>query len=258
MSWTPRRRVNLPRLRACALVSLTFAWLLLAAPVSVASPKPHAELAPTIEDIGSKPVEVHHPPRPRLGKRARAAEAKAVASAYGGNYRSSTGEYVRVLMSDAFVPDDAVAQSWADFIASLKHDFEIAHVTVYVAPLWEVQALCDEFSNACYRYNDDLLIVPGDETADGTSLADVAAHEYGHHLASWRSNPPWSAFDYGPTNWATYERVCPRLQAGSAVLGDPAFYHLDPGEAFAEAYRVLNGGQWGGIVDQSFTRPLPR
>jgi hypothetical protein len=232
---------------------LLFAWLtLLAFPNASSAAEPRATLKPVLSNLGSTAVGIHHPPRGAPSRKARLATARAQATAYGGDYVAYTGEAVRVLTSDAFAPDDSVNQSWADFIAGLVHGFEIGRVTVYVAPLWEVQARCDEFSNACYLYASDLLIVPGDETGDGASLEDVAAHEYGHHIASWRKNPPWNAFDFGPKRWASYERICPRILEGSAFIGDPNTYHLDPGEAVAEAYQVLNGGQWGGIVDDSF------
>ena len=69
---------------------------------------------------------------------------------------------------------------------------------------------------------------------------EVARHEYGHHIALNRSNAPWPAFDWGPKRWATAAHICPRVRWNTAYPGDESLlYKLNPGEAFAEAYRVL-------------------
>jgi hypothetical protein len=70
----------------------------------------------------------------------------------------------------------------------------------------------------------------------------VLAHEYGHHVAASRSNPPWAAVDYGPKRWASYEQVCSSARAGRTFPGaeDRERYQLNPGEGWAETYRVLN------------------
>jgi len=87
----------------------------------------------------------------------------------------------------------------------------------------------------------------------------VAAHEYGHHVAANRLNPPWVALDWGTKRWASYEGVCTRVAAKTAFPGDEGLnYSLNPGEAFAETFRVAfeTGGTGVGftwpIVDASF------
>ena len=84
-------------------------------------------------------------------------------------------------------------------------------------------------------------------------------HEYGHHVALHRLNPPWQAISSGPKNWASAENVCRRAEDGSAYPGDEGdHYSLNPGEAWAETYRLLDerragatGSGWE-IIDSSF------
>ena len=76
---------------------------------------------------------------------------------------------------------------------------------------------------------------------------EVAAHEYGHAIAFARVNPydpTGTAVTWGPVYWASYEGVCPRTADGQAFPGDEgAHYAQNPGEAWADTYRMLNGGQ---------------
>src|SRR5438034_7045369 len=84
-------------------------------------------------------------------------------------------------------------------------------------------------------------VAPGVELPDGTSKETVLVHELGHNVAANRDNAPWSAVDWGTKRWATYMNVCARHDAGTAFPGDEAdHYLLNPGEAFAETYRLLN------------------
>ena len=47
--------------------------------------------------------------------------------------------------------------------------------------------------------------------------------------------------DWGTKRWATAMGVCPKVRAGELHPGDERVYYLyNPGEAFAESYRVLN------------------
>ena len=97
------------------------------------------------------------------------------------------------------------------------------------------------------------------DAAGGFEPEDVARHEYGHHIAFNRSNTPWKGLEWGPKRWASYEGVCARVRAGTAYPGDQSLlYRLNPGEAFAETYRLLNDMRPGvvellwPIVDRSF------
>ena len=176
---------------------------------------------------------------------------------WGRTYTTSTGEGVTVRLSDSYPADDAKGQAWADFFASLLHGRELASLTAYIAPLEEVERLCGgEGVLGCYGGR--RLVTTG-EAADGVSAAAVATHEYGHHVAANRLNSPWRADEWGTKRWATYAKVCSRAASGTAFPGDEGLhYELNPGEAFAEVYRILNETRAGAttfawpVVDQSF------
>jgi hypothetical protein len=181
----------------------------------------------------------------------------AGASWAGGTYPVPGGGTVTVFVSTTYADPDAVAQKWASFFGGLPHGSEISLVRVYVAPLDEVEAMCRS-DQALGCYGAEQLVVVGDESA-GIAATMVAAHEYGHHIAANRSNAPWSALDWGTKRWASTVGVCGRVAGGTAFPGDEgAGYSLNPGEAFAETYRVLTetGGAPGAfawpIVDPSF------
>jgi hypothetical protein len=98
-----------------------------------------------------------------------------------------------------------------------------------------------------------------ESTAAGVAPAAVAAHEYGHHVAANRVSPPRLVLDWGTKRWASYEGVCARVAAKTAFPGDEGLnYSLNPGEAFAETFRVdvETGGTGVGftwpIIDASY------
>jgi hypothetical protein len=93
----------------------------------------------------------------------------------------------------------------------------------------------------------------------GITARAVLTHEYGHHIAESRDNTPWRAVEYGPKRWSTVVGVCSRTASGELAPGDEgARYTLNPGEAWAEDYRVLNERLQGlpetfwGVVDGRF------
>src|SRR5262249_46532400 len=160
---------------------------------------------------------------------------------WGGPRTAATGESVTVFVSDSYPVDDALAQRWADFFAELVHGPELQQLTAYVAPPAEVQETCgSRYAPGCYGGGRIGLI---GEPADGASVTpeEVARHEYGHHLAFNRGNPPWQAVDWGPKRWSSLAGICARVTAGTAFPGDEGdHYKENPGEAFAETYRALN------------------
>jgi len=166
------------------------------------------------------------------------------------------GETVRVSVSPAYASDPQAGQRWAEFFGSLPHNSELARLEAYVAPLDEVQRICGGKVLGCYGSNH--LVTMG-ESNGGVTAQSVAAHEYGHHIAQNRINTPWLAIDWGTKRWATRMDICGRVAAGTAIPGDEGLgYTFNPGEAFAETYRVLaetNGAaaafDWP-IVDPSF------
>jgi hypothetical protein len=180
---------------------------------------------------------------------------------WGGPVTTSTGETVTIYVSDEFPQNDSTRVGWANFFAWLYHGPELSTLTVYQAPLAEVRAICGPDAGGCYSPTRRALVFPGDAGAGAD--ADIGAHEYGHHVANSRLNDPWDALDWGPKRWATAVGVCTRVAAGTAFPGDEGdHYTLNSGEAFAEAYRVLNvqrGGTWANfplVVDSSWA-PTP-
>jgi hypothetical protein len=176
---------------------------------------------------------------------------------WGGAYGTQTGESVRVYLSTGYTDDGVVAQGWADFFASLIHGPELSALTVFLAPPSEVAELCgSDRSLGCY--SNQRLVAVGDSSA-GVPPTAVASHEYGHHVANNRVNPPWRALDWGTKRWASQIGVCARTADGAFHPGDEdGFYALNPAEGFAESYRVLNESRAGAstfswpIVDQTF------
>jgi hypothetical protein len=167
----------------------------------------------------------------------KARSGAAPAGFWGGVYTAPDGETVTIYTSNSYLVDDAVSQSWAGFFTWLLHGSELSRLTVFMAPLAEVQAFCGANALGCYSPASEAMVVPGDQSY-GVNMEQIVAHEYGHHIAANRSNPPWQAGDWGPKNWATAANVCSRQAAGTAFPGDEtANYNLNPGEAWAETYR---------------------
>jgi hypothetical protein len=172
-----------------------------------------------------------------------------------GTYTTSTGETVRVEVSDTYAPEAVSGQAWAEFYAGLVHGSELAGVTVRIATPPEVAAVCGDDALGCY--SGGLLVMPGEQFG-GVEPQEIARHEYGHHVAASRINPPWNASAYGPKRWSSAMGICARTKEGTAFPDDYTHYALSPGEAFAEAYRVLNDRRAGvlgltwSIVDDSF------
>ncbi|HEY8630639.1 MAG TPA: hypothetical protein VIL73_08905 [Gaiellaceae bacterium] len=185
----------------------------------------------------------------------------SVASWWGGTYSAPDGEHVTVYISTSYPEADGVAQDWADFFAGLPHGKELSAAKVYIAPLPQVAEMCYS-TEALGCYGGQTIVVVGEST-DGIAPSSIATHEYGHHVAANRSNAPWPAIDLGTKRWASQVGVCSRIASGMAFPGDEgANYSLNPGEAFAESYRVLvettgtaAGYDWP-IIDPSF-RPTP-
>jgi hypothetical protein len=160
---------------------------------------------------------------------------------WGGPYVTPTGETVNIRVSDSYAQDPAFAQQWANFLSTLYHGPELAKLTLELDPLNEVQRICGRFALACYSPGTQQIVAPGTDPDPTTSAESVIAHEYGHHFAANSNNSPWEAVDYGTKRWATYIQVCKGSETGKMYPGnEDSHYGLNPGEGFAEAYRVLN------------------
>jgi hypothetical protein len=84
------------------------------------------------------------------------------------------------------------------------------------------------------------MYVPG-EQVEGIPVEYALTHEYGHHVASWRSNNPWDALDWGAKHWASATRVCTHVDKGRLFPGNQGAHYLDdPGEGFADGYAHLH------------------
>jgi hypothetical protein len=174
----------------------------------------------------------------------------------GGPTTASDGETVTVFVEDALLQADPNAvQRWADALAGLLHGPELGRVSLYLGTLDRVRQVCGSQALGCYGRG--RIVAIGQDLPQVTALS-VVTHEYGHHVASSSQNDPWPAVDWGTKRWASYENVCRKASDGELVPGnEDRFYQLNPGEAFAESYRVLNERRAGlpesawQVVDES-------
>jgi hypothetical protein len=161
---------------------------------------------------------------------------------WGGDYTISTGEKVTVYASNSYPVDPALEQRWADFLGLLVHGSEISQVTVLLSTSSQISQICGQDAVACYAPQGSLLYTPGEDPAADLSAEAVITHEYGHNVAEHRSNAPWQAIAWGPKRWDSAMQVCARTRRNELVPGaeDAAHYTVNPGEGWAETYRVLN------------------
>lgn len=141
-------------------------------------------------------------------------------------------------VSDA-LPVETTPVVWAEFLVGLAHGPEISLLTAYVVTFDEMQDVCGSRALGCYSANQ--MVVPGEVVSDGTTPEEIVRHEYGHHIAFHRENPPWVAIEWGPKNWASNANVCARVARKEAFPGDQGSnYANNPGEAWAETYRLMD------------------
>ena len=165
----------------------------------------------------------------------------------GGVYRTSDGIEVHVTVSDAYVPDPESDQAFVNFLGSLLHGPELAALQAVILAPEEVAQVCGAEAVGCYSPAAQTLIVPGESVEDGVPVEHVVAHEYGHHVARNRLNPPWDAGDWGTKRWATQMQICSREARGEVFPGNEGdHYQLNPGEGWAEVYRFQNAALIGG------------
>jgi hypothetical protein len=166
---------------------------------------------------------------------------------WGGVYRASTGENVTVYASNAYPMDPVLGQRWADFLASLTHGSELSNVTVLLSTAAEISRVCGQDALACYSARGASLYAPGEDPSSSLSAEAVITHEYGHHIAANRNNAPWDALDWGPKRWDSSMQVCAATKQGRLSPGaeDPVRYEQNPGEGWAETYRLLNQRRLG-------------
>jgi hypothetical protein len=247
------------RLRLSILLSLALAALAVAGNASAGR---HVLASPTLGPA----LPFATPPAPIHDRVLRSApRTLADDQWWGGPVTDSRGETFNFYVSRQYPVDEAVRARWANFLGWALHGKELKSVNVYQAPLAQVQELCrSSDALACYIVDGSQLIFPGDaQDANGTplNLSEILLHEYGHHIAAHRRNDPWPAFTYGPKHWASYENICKRATYGLVFPGnEDIFYLKNPGEAWAETYRLLNvqrAQQSNSAWYQSWGAPLP-
>jgi hypothetical protein len=147
----------------------------------------------------------------------------------------------RVIASAGLAADPARDVAWQRFFAGLPHGPELDSLTVVLAPPAEVTRRCGRGADGCYSGLLRQMVIPGVAGPQDSYTADIARHEYGHHLAASSDNAPFES-SLGTKRWFTHERICARLRAGELSDAASARYELSPAEGFAEAYRVAAGG----------------
>jgi len=165
----------------------------------------------------------------------------AGAGARAARYATSDGLSVEVQVSRAYPSNPAADQKLVDFLASRSHGYELGSLRVYVGTPAEISRICGSADAvACYATGEDRMYVPGESTR-GVPVEYALTHEYGHHVASWRSNNPWDALNWGAKYWASEMRVCSKVARGRLFPGNQGRHYLqDPGEGFADAYAHLH------------------
>jgi hypothetical protein len=161
---------------------------------------------------------------------------------WGGEYTVSSGQHVTVYTSDEFPADEPANQAVANFLAEAVHGPEIETATIYRVTTSQIEQLCGSSQAlACYSPDERSIVVPAEDLSGDVSAESALLHEFGHHVAANRLNTPWQAIDWGTKRWASYENVCRDEKRDQVFPGDEGNnYELNPGEGFAEAYRVLN------------------
>jgi hypothetical protein len=165
--------------------------------------------------------------------------ARASATSRGGPITTSTGETVDVRVSDALPLETSTPEGWAEFLTGLTHGPEITRLSTYIGTLDEIQDICGRQALGCYGGNE--MVAIGEPALADAAPEEIVRHEYGHHIAFHRLNAPWAAIDWGPKRWATAANVCARAGRKEVFPGDEGRnYALNPGEAWAEAYRLMD------------------
>ncbi|MBA3261102.1 MAG: hypothetical protein H0T69_01235 [Thermoleophilaceae bacterium] len=157
-------------------------------------------------------------------------------------YATPDGYSVAVEASSDYPVDPVADQKLVDFLASRVHGAELGDLSVYVGTPKEISQLCggDPEVVACYAIDQGRMYVPG-ESVRGIPVEYPLTHEYGHHVASRRSNSPWDALDWGAKYWSSAMRICSGVRSHLLFPGNQgAHYWDDPGEGFADGYAHMH------------------
>ena len=229
--------------RSCAATALvvlaTFAAIASPAAAGARGPLPEPD-AFAIPDPGLPPRDAVLP-----GGLARAS-ARATTSVQRYPVNDGKGRSVEIAVSSLCNPatcNAADPQQIADFLGTLAHGDEISSLLVRLVTDGEIAGECGPGAGACYFPGGNMMLINGNDTTgpDGATREFVIAHEYGHHVAQHRFNPPFlPTIDWGTKRWDTYERVCQGVRRGAYFPGDEgSHYFQNPGEAYAESSAFL-------------------
>lgn len=173
---------------------------------------------------------------------ARAARVEPAGSDTSRLLLTRDGTPIAVTLSPSYSDDQVTAQSYVDFVGDLPHGSELAKLRLHLAPPDEVVERCGgEPVVACYDPAAGRITIPGEPVEDeGAASAEyVLAHEYGHHVAAYRSHHPFSALALGPKYWSSYVRACSGVNDGRYSATPSGGYRRSPGENWAETYARL-------------------
>ena len=231
-------------LRVVSLVALACA-----VPAVAAAPAPAAP-APAFRDrVFSGPV-------------ARTSQLRGATPAK--RYLTGDGIAVDVRVSSSVANPDAVAQGIVNFLGTRVHGMELARLRVFIGAPSEISTSCGGDSDvlACYSAGQRRMYIPDRDPGAGSTAGftrDYAiTHEYGHHIAAYRSNSPFPALNYGAKYWSSYKFICAGTGAGLFFPGNQGSHYLDdPGEGFADSYAHLPENGFSGVRWQYNSRLRP-
>jgi hypothetical protein len=156
------------------------------------------------------------------------------------------GIAVEVQVSQSVSNHDAVAQEIVNFLGSRVHGLELGKLRLFIGVPSEISNACGGDSDvlACYSAAERRMYIPDRDPGSGSSVGFTRnyaiTHEYGHHIANYRSNSPFPALNFGAKYWSSYKFVCSGADRGLFFPGNQGTHYLDdPGEAFADGYAHL-------------------
>jgi hypothetical protein len=156
------------------------------------------------------------------------------------------GIAVEARVSQSVSNPDAVAQDIVNFLGSRVHGLELGKLRLFIGVPSEISNACGGDSDvlACYSAGERRMYIPDRDPGSGSSVGFTRnyaiTHEYGHHIANFRSNAPFPALNFGAKYWSSYKFVCVGADQGLYFPGNQGSHYLDdPGEAFADSYAHL-------------------